>query len=311
MKIQKTFLFLLSCAMAGCSFAQPKKDTDNSKSSVNTKKNQQAVQSTNTLLWEITGNGLQKPSYVFGTMHVLCAGDANLSDNLKNVIKESEQIFFEIDMDNIIEMMGAMRFLRMNDGKKISDLLSAEDYEKLKQYFEDNPSMMPFSMMNRFKPYFVSSLIGERMMDCEKTNGMEQLIMQESQQYKKDIRGLETIEFQASIFDSIPYEKQAKDLVTYIDSIDNYRKVMTEMIDVYKKQDLKKMEILMLQSDPGMEEYMGLLLFDRNHRWIDIIQKNMAEKQTLFAVGAGHLPGKEGVLQLLKNKKYTVKPVAN
>ena len=97
-------------------------------------------------------------------------------------------------------------------------------------------------MMNRFKPYFVSSLIGEKMMTCEKKNGMEELIMRESKQYEKPIKGLETTEFQASIFDSIPYNKQAKDLLAYIDSIDNYRQITLEMVDVYREQDLDRMD---------------------------------------------------------------------
>jgi uncharacterized protein len=163
----------------------------------------------NTLLWEITGNGLTKPSYLFGTMHILCSGDAKLSANMKQVIRDCQQVYFEIDMDDMQEMMGALKYLRMNDGAKISDLLTPEEYERVKSYFEKNKSKLPFTMMNRFKPYFVSSLIGEQLMTCKETNGMEAMIMQESKPLKKEIRGLETTEFQASIFDSIPYQKQA------------------------------------------------------------------------------------------------------
>src|SRR5687768_4263936 len=60
----------------------------------------------NTLLWEISGNGLSHSSYLFGTMHILCAEDARLSDNLKKIIKEADLIYFEIDMDNMMEMLG-------------------------------------------------------------------------------------------------------------------------------------------------------------------------------------------------------------
>ena len=166
-------------------------------------------------------------------------------------------------------------------------------------------------MMNRFKPYFVSSLIGEGMMDCETKNGMEELIMRESKQYDKVIRGLETAEFQASLFDSIPYEKQAKDLVMYIDSIESYKKTTLEMVEVYRKQDLKRMDELVQKSDPGMTEYMDLLLYNRNRRWVYEMPEFMFEKPTLFAVGAGHLPGDQGVISLLKKKGFTVKAVRN
>jgi len=264
-----------------------------------------------TLLWEITGNGLKIPSYLFGTMHILCATDARLSGNLKTIIKDSRKIYFEIDMDNMAELMGAMKFLRMKDGVKLSDLLTPVEYERVKDYFDKNQTLLPFTMMTRFKPYFISSLIGEKMMTCEKKNGMEELIMRESKQYDKEIKGLETTEFQASIFDSIPYNKQAKDLLAYIDSIDTYRQITMAMVDVYREQDLERMDSLMKKSDPGMESYMDLLLYNRNRNWVKMLPAIMEQGPVLFAVGAGHLPGDEGVIKLLQKKGYKLKPLDN
>jgi hypothetical protein len=267
----------------------------------------------NTLLWKISGNGLTRPSYLFGTMHILCSDDATLSDSLKKVIKDCKEIYFELDMDNMQEMLGAMKYLRMNDGKKLSELLSKEEYERVENYFKTNKFPLPFAIMNRFKPYFISSLIGEQMMSCNQNqkNGMEELIMRESKQYEKEIKGLETTEFQASIFDSIPYEKQAKDLVSYIDSIDNYKQVTREMVDVYRQQDLERMDSLMHKSDPGMDEYMDLLLYSRNRRWAAQMPGIMKTATVLFAVGAGHLPGEQGVINLLRKSGYKVTPMKN
>jgi uncharacterized protein YbaP (TraB family) len=264
-----------------------------------------------TLLWQISGKGLKSPSYLFGTMHILCADDARLSENMKNIIRDARQIYFEIDMDNMQELMGALKFIRMNDGEKISDLLTPEEYERVKVYFDKNKSQIPFSMMNRFKPYFVSSMIGEQLMSCEEKNGMEAIIMKESKQYSKEIRGLETTEFQASIFDSIPYQKQARDLVNYIDSIDHYRETTMQMVDVYLKQDLDKLDELMQESDIGMQQYMDLMLYGRNRRWVKQMPAILSGGPVLFAVGAGHLPGKEGVISLLKKAGYKVTPLEN
>jgi len=263
----------------------------------------------NALLWEISGNKLAQPSYLFGTMHILCTEDAVLSEPLKAAIERSDKICFEIDLDDAGQMLNSLKFLRMNDGQKLSDLLSPADYARVKDYIDAHKLPLPLSMMNRFKPYFVSSLIGERMMDCPSTKGMEQQIMTESGKYNKEIMGLETIEFQASIFDSIPYEQQAKELVTYIDSIDSYKTVTAQMLDFYKKEDLTKLNELLLKSDPGMESYMDLLLYKRNRSWIDPMQKQMAAESTLFAVGAGHLGGEKGVISLLRQKGFTVKPI--
>jgi uncharacterized protein YbaP (TraB family) len=265
----------------------------------------------NTLLWKISGNGLSRSCYLYGTMHVLCADDATVSDSLKLTIKYADQIYFELDMDNMNEMLGAMKYLRMNDGKKLSELITKDEYARVESYFKLHAVPLPLAMMNRFKPYFISSLIGEQMMSCEQKNGMEELIMRESKKYNKEIKGLETTEFQASIFDSIPYEKQAKDLVSYIDSIDSYKAVTMEMVEVYRQQNLERMDSLMHKSDPGMDEYMDILLYGRNRHWVDQMPEIMKGKCILFAVGAGHLPGEQGVINLLRKKGYKVTPMGN
>ncbi|MDF2188031.1 TraB/GumN family protein [Paraflavitalea sp. CAU 1676] len=267
----------------------------------------------NTLLFEITGKGLKAPSYLFGTMHILCDKDATLSPNLKKAIKDVQVIYFELDLDDMGETMGAMKYLRMNEGQKLQDLLTPAEYARVEQYFKDNKSPLPLSFMSRFKPYFISALIGEQVMTCgsEQKNGMEQKIMKESQQYEREIKGLETAEYQAGLFDSIPYKKQAQDLVAYIDSIDNYKKATLEMVEVYRKQDLKGMDSLVNKTDPGMEQYMDLLLYNRNRRWVANMPNIMGPRTVLFAVGAGHLSGEEGVIALLRKKGYTVTPLKN
>ena len=244
-------------------------------------------------------------------MHVVCADDAKMSIGLKNAIAKAKQVFLEIDMDNMDEMMSVMKFARMNNGLKISDLVTPVEYMRLEEYFSKNKSILPFAMMNRFKPYFVTAIISEGMMDCNEKSSVEQIIMTEARNNEKDVFGLETVEFQASIFDSIPYEKQAADLVKYIDSIDKFRENTLEMVELYRKQEINSMDTLMEKSDPGMMEYMDLLLYDRNKRWASQMPEQMFLMPTLFAVGAGHLGGERGVLNLLRQQGFTVKPLDN
>ena len=135
--------------------------------------------------------------------------------------------------------------------------------------------------------------------------------MTEASLHDKQIFGLESIQFQASLFDSIPYDRQAKDLIKYIDSMETYQKNTLEMVDVYRKQDLQKLDSLMLKSDPGMEEFMDLLLYSRNRKWVQQMPNFMMEGSLLFAVGAGHLPGEQGVINLLRKKGFKVTPMVN
>ena len=295
MPVLKSVVLLVSMSLTSVCYAQSKKAANNE----------------NTLLWEISGRGLTQPSYVYGTMHVVCADDAKMSIGLKNAIAKAKQVFLEIDMDNMDEMMSVMKFARMNNGLKISDLVTPVEYMRLEEYFSKNKSILPFAMMNRFKPYFVTAIISEGMMDCNEKSSVEQIIMTEARNNEKDVFGLETVEFQASIFDSIPYEKQAADLVKYIDSIDKFRENTLEMVELYRKQEINSMDTLMEKSDPGMMEYIDLLLYDRNKRWASQMPEQMFLMPTLFAVGAGHLGGERGVLNLLRQQGFTVKPLDN
>lgn len=265
----------------------------------------------NTLLWQISGNHLTKPSYLFGTMHLLCAADAQLSDSLRFAINSIQQVYFEIDLDNMMETLGAMRYLNMNNDTKLSDLLTEEEYQRVKDYFKKNKTMLPMTMMDRLKPYFITSLISESKFPCAEKDGMEQVIMKQAKKDRKPINGLETVQFQASVFDSIPYKRQAKDLLKMIDSAgvasDSSDR---QLIEVYRQQDINKMQELTADEE-GMSDFLDLLLYSRNANWVKKMPAIMKDAPALFAVGAGHLGGEKGVIMLLRKAGFTVTPMTH
>ena len=85
----------------------------------------------------------------------------------------------------------------------------------------------------------------------------------------------------------------------------------TDLADVYRKQDLSKIEELTVTGDATVSNYLDLLLYGRNRRWADSLTSLMREKSLLIAVGAGHLPGDQGVINLLRKKGYVLTPVKN
>lgn len=267
-----------------------------------------------TLLWKISGNGLEKASYLYGTIHLLCADDALLSSNMKQAISSSDEVYLEVDLDNPFEMFGAMAKMKMNGDTTLEDLLSKEDYKKVKDYFESKSSMLPFSMLEKFKPILAASTLAEGSMPCDNTAMMEQVIMAEAKLSGKKIKGLETMAYQAGMLDSIPYKLQAQQLVSYIESAgtgDKEDKQMKEMFKAYKSQDLKKLEDLMVETDAGMAAFTDLMLYNRNRNWVEKLKLLMPGKSLVIAVGAGHLPGEKGVINLLRKEGYTVEPVEN
>jgi uncharacterized protein YbaP (TraB family) len=202
-------------------------------------------------------------------------------------------------MDNLMEMVMAFKDFKMKNDTTLSDLLSKEDYEKVKEFMEKKSSLFPFSKLETYKPMLVSSLLMESDAGCDQAVAMEQLILEEAKKNQKRIEGLETMSFQASIFDSIPYKLQAEQLLKYVkegDSKSKADKQFEAMIDAYKSQDIEK-----------LGEF--ILLYNRNRNWVQKLKTIMSEKSVTIAVGAGHLAGEKGVIKLLRKEGYTVKPV--
>jgi uncharacterized protein len=84
----------------------------------------------NTLLWEVSGNGLEKPSYLFGTFHIMCKDDITFSKNLKTALKSTKEVFFEMDLDDAANTLGGIFFMNMKD-TTLKDLYTEAEYEKV------------------------------------------------------------------------------------------------------------------------------------------------------------------------------------
>ena len=269
--------------------------------------------SNNTLLWRITGKNLSRPSYLFGTMHMLCADDIELSDSMKQAIHNADKVYLELDMDNLFEMVGAMTHMSMRNDTTLADLLTDTEYKKVKNYFSEHTSIIPFSMLETYKPLLLESMIMEQSEDCDHVVSMEELIMKEAKANDKDIKGLETMNFQLSIFDSIPYKYQAQELLESVENAgkkDDDKK-MEELTNAYRNQQLDKLDELTKKEDAGLERFTNLLLYNRNANWAAKLDGLLPKYSLVIAVGAGHLPGEKGVINLLRKAGYNVEPVKN
>ncbi|MFT4761914.1 MAG: hypothetical protein ACI9XO_003433 [Paraglaciecola sp.] len=264
------------------------------------------------LLWKITGKDLKMTSYLYGTIHMIDKKDFFLTDATKQAVKESEMLTFEINMDDMTDISAQMGLLTkafMADNKSLSDLLSEEEYAMVKVHFEKKG--LPMFLFERIKPMFLTVLAD---MDLSGGGGMatgeivsyEMELMKMGKADNKKMGGLETAEFQMSMFDSIPYEAQAKMLVDVINAGDAGNEQFEAMVQLYKDQDIQGMQTMFEGEESGLEGYEDLLLVTRNKNWIPIMGKQMQAMPTMFAVGAGHLGGKSGVIALLREAGYTV-----
>jgi len=264
----------------------------------------------NTLLWQVSGKDLKKPSFLFGTFHLLCKDDINFSPQLKTAIQYADTIYMELDLDDPSTMMGGLLYLTMKNGKSLKDFYTPGEYTKIEKYFNDS-LQMPMIMFQKVKPYFLVAMLYPKMMKCKTFSGIEEEVMKLAKQNNKEIKGLETVKFQSSIFDSIPYELQAKELLKNIDSLDKYKNEFDTLMQAYKNQQLNAMEELMNRSEFGMEKYENILVNYRNANWVKQLKVIMKNESVFIAVGAGHLLGEKGLIKLLKAEGYVVEPVEN
>lgn len=268
---------------------------------------------TKSLLWEVNGKSLSTPSYVYGTIHMIGADDFFLTDPTQAVFKTAERITFEINMEdmfNISSLFAMMGSAMMDNGTTLKDLISEEDYTLVKEFFDEKG--MPLFLFEKIKPLFLSALTAEAgeeggSMQDGSIKSYEMEFMEMAKKEEKEMAGLETVEFQMGIFDSIPYKDQAQMLVDGIKGDDTGSSEFEQMVELYKAQDIHGMQNY-FEGDEGIAEFEDVLLITRNKNWIPIMEKMMAEKPTFFAVGAGHLGGPMGVLQLLREAGYTVTP---
>jgi len=277
----------------------------------------------NNLLWEISGKGLVAPSYLYGTIHMIPAENYFLTEATETAFDKSTRIAFEIDteeMTNPAAMMGLLSKMYMNNDTTLADLLPEEDYEIVSSHFEEMG--MPMMFMGKIKPMFLTILAGEDMKPGENPmsmmggEGMKSYELELTERAKvgeKPIVGLETAEFQMSLFDSIPYTAQAKMLLETIRSeaeADGEEiNAMDRMIELYTTQDIVGMQSMMSDDPAGIGGYEELLLLKRNRKWIPVMEELMTQETVFFAVGAGHLAGDEGVIALLRKAGYTMTPV--
>lgn len=260
------------------------------------------------LLYEISGNGISKPSYLYGTIHIICKDDFVMTEATKQKFSEAQQVYLELDMDDPKMMPEMMKSMYMTDGSTLKTLISEADYQKVSQFFKDSLKTN-IGMLDKMKPFVLSSMTIPKLIACP-SQSYEETFLKMAQKDNKEVLGLETVEEQFDALDKMGMKKQADlMLVKMIENWNDGKQELKQLIKDYKNQDVEAMYEDMTKSKTMDTQFEEDLLVSRNKNWISKIQKITKEKSTFFAVGAGHLGGKKGVITLLRNEGFTVKAV--
>jgi len=258
------------------------------------------------LFYEITGNGLEAPSYLFGTIHIICENDFYLGKNVKERVAAAHKLVLEIDLDdpNIMQIV----FANINNpsGEKITDYLDEDQFKATQQFLLENAAV-DIGMMKSMRPFMLLSMLYPKMLECE-TKAYELELMKIAKENEMPVLGLESIEDQLSVFENIPLEEQYKNLYDYVSDFEKGRKEFKKLIETYNSKDIERM-VEMVGESPEYKNYQDIMLDNRNHNWINPMKTLMAEGKMFFAVGAGHLGGEKGLLNLLRREGYSIKAI--
>ncbi|GHC45064.1 hypothetical protein GCM10008083_04670 [Ulvibacter litoralis] len=264
------------------------------------------AQQENSLLWKVEGNGI-KTSYVFGTFHMLPKEDFQLKQKVKNAIESSETIVLELDMDDPNLQSEMMKESVLSEGNSLKNFMDEQEYARLDAYFNEKMGVGMDKFVS-FKPMVLSSMVmmtylGKGFASYEGT------LIEMAAAQQKEVKGLETVAFQMGMFDKQPYEDQIDDVVKLLVEDAFMKDMFAEMIALYKAEDIQNLYAYMDEYFDGDVELMERLLHERNANWIPKIGALSKEEAVFYGVGAGHLGGDKGVINLLKKEGYTVTPI--
>ena len=257
-------------------------------------------------LWKIEGNGIQT-SYVFGTMHLIPQKDFNLKDKVKTAFEASEQVVLELDMASPDFMKDVMAHSYLEAGTELKSYMDDSEYELLDTYLKEKTGV-GMQMYNTAKPLMLMSVILMTSFDGPIAS-FEMSLITMAKGADKEMHGLETFESQVAIFDHTPYEKQIDDLVKMIQSPEENKALFDKMAQIYIAEDIEALYGYMDEYMNHDVELMAKFLDERNNNWISEIAKFSKDQSTFYGVGAAHLGGDQGVINLLRKAGYTVTPI--
>ncbi|MBO7568325.1 MAG: TraB/GumN family protein [Bacteroidales bacterium] len=283
------------------------------------------------VLYKISGNGLNKPSYVIGTCHVVKASFLDTIPGANRVISDVEQVYGELDMRHISNpdtLLSIAKMMMLPSDSVATEIMTEQEFDALCRVVNENYNIdlknPQYAVLLQFYPVVLMTTIGQvsEMMKLQKAMAegtvtespepiIDLFIQQKAIGQSKPVFGLEYYSFQVEMLTTLldmPLHEQYQKMIESFGNKSEGEKIVKSLVDAYKSFNLASInEVLQSENDFGNVESK---VFDsRNENWAQKMPSIMSEKSTLFAVGVGHLIGDKGLIQLLKKQGYKVKAV--
>lgn len=264
------------------------------------------AESDNSVLWEVSGNGLSKPSYITGTCHIMCSKDFEIKPKVLKALEKSESFVMEINYTDPTEMTALQKMFQTD--KKLSDQLSPNEANELDKILTDYGTSL--KNMDNSSSQALYALISMKAVPCSQTEikSYEIELLQIAVKNKKKIDGLEKVEDQLT---SINKAYDLKEVIQQLKMGKEYEVLLQRMIHAFKKEDVQSVYDLFKNDKFMNSKQEKAMLTDRNKNWAEKMPEIMKKESSLFAVGGAHLMGENGIIKLLRSKGYTVKPISS
>ncbi len=276
---------------------------------------------TGALLWKISGNGLNQPSYILGTHHLASVHFVDEIPGLRDAMDNTQQVAGELVMNDKMELQNkVMQSAMLPIGQSYKDILSESNYNTLDEGLKKILGA-GLDQMGTFKPGVISMSLAVIAFSKAYPDinimthvSIDEHIQKVAAEHNKPVLGLETVEDQIyAMFEAEPLEAQSKQLVCSVSNFDFAVESVKQLTSYYYEGKLPQMYDLSFNNPeepcPSSDDSKNSLLRNRNDNWLKKLPQMMSDKSTLVAVGALHLAGEEGLLYQLDKMGYTVEKV--
>jgi uncharacterized protein YbaP (TraB family) len=264
------------------------------------------------LLWEIKGENVEQPSYLLGTMHMMPKDDFLFPEHLRDKLLSTELLVMELE--SLDDGSNAGRYMYLDTGSVFNlftrnQLDSLFDYTERELNYTEAQVRMIFSDM---KPFVLMQLLLQNSFG-ENPMSYEISLSKIANENNLKIKGLETMEQQASLFDKISLDEQVimlmKTLKKQEIALTNGINPVDELIKVFLQQDIDSIFNYTISDGVDITILEQEFLTNRNTEWVKKVRKLIRRNSCFIAVGAAHLGGSNGVVQLLRNEGYELIPI--
>ncbi len=260
----------------------------------------------NSLVWQITPQnteGGKNTSYIIGTMHIRDARAFQFEHLFYEKILSCEAFATEFNLDDIQNNTDFT--LALPDGLQLNKLIKPKTFDKISRVIEQKMGV-PLAHFDNLKPIIVTNMLTESVLSSDRLMSLDETLWRFAAENGRVLRGIETFEEQVDILNKMSLEEQIKGLKDLASNFSKFRKQLLNMTRLYEQADIQK---LYKAAKKSAKSNRRLLLYDRNHIMAQRIANMSKEMSLCTAIGAGHLAGQKGVLNLLKKMGFEVKPV--